>query len=209
MLLNLVDLAYRRHYPEVVKIVLNEAKSLVNLAAENPEEFIREAWRAYIEALLQESPRIFRSLPIEKLASMRIDARLFIILARIFHAAYLVSGLWEARYASILSYAASLANTLGLSDLVEVTLLTPASYAAFKLGDREWSLALLGWPLRSAFSIKPKADPGPPTVTPEPWSSLMMANYLRDIAIPTNQEVLYKWGLHKTLEKPEIGRALS
>ncbi len=191
-----VTLASARSYGEAVRLAARQAPQIVVWAARSPADFAREAWRAYVEIT---SPAIPLGLLPEEPVIAALDPGHFRVLAQILHAAYLVSGSWEARYASILVYAASLMEKLDPVELVELLLLAPASYRAHRNGDREWSLALLGWPLRRVLYFKPVDEAPPPTENPRPWSSLLMASYLRDIAIPMNQEVLYKWGLHEAL----------
>ena len=191
--------ASNRLYGGAVRLALRKAHLLATFASKSPTDFMREAWRAYIEIAL---PKIPLELLPEKPVKIKVYPGHARILAQILHAAYLINGAWEARFASILIYAISLADKLKQEELVELLLLAPASYRAHENGDREWSLALLGWPLRRALHFSRMVEERPPIEHPWLWSSLIMASYLRDIAIPMNQEVLYKWGLHKAIMEP-------
>ncbi|MCE4612905.1 MAG: hypothetical protein F7C07_03630 [Desulfurococcales archaeon] len=191
-----VSFASNRLYGEAVRLASREATSLARSAVKSPEEFVREAWSAYMETALPDIP--VGLIPVDP-ARTKIDLDLIKLLAQILHAAYLVSGSWDARYSSIFTYAIYSAGRLRLDGLVRLLLLTPASYKAYRNGDREWSLALLGWPLESILRFKPMREAEPPINSPRPWSAILLANYLRDVAIPMNQEVLYKWSLHRVV----------
>lgn len=187
------DLSAKGLYGEAVRLAVVEAGRLSE-ASERLEEVLWGALEAYAERLHP----LIRQLGVWDTGYTVIGHEHALLLAKILHAAYLVTGIAAVRYASQLMYAASLTQGLTQREFMELLLLAPASYRAYARGDWEWSLAMLSWPLRRLLPFKPPAEP--PLESPKPHYSTFKASYLREVAIPVDQEVLYKWGVHKALQ---------